>query len=165
MLKFGSMNSKKVPGKVPGMKKTAVFFLFMLIVATPAGNIHAGVAEASTGMENRVRQYDLSGLTGEEQRWFRTFLQGTFFADGWEQITNHILQHFSSEERDEHRLILTELGNKIGREWCRDNATRKIDTVMLRKWGSWLKTAVSEKPHLLPEVIRHIDGEVETLLD
>jgi hypothetical protein len=82
------------------------------------------------------------------------FLQGTFFADGWAQITDHILQHFSSEEREGQLLMLTELGNKIGREWCRDNAIRKIDTAMLKEWGSQLRTTASEKPHLLPEVIR-----------
>jgi hypothetical protein len=151
--------------KIPGMKKTVVFILFMLFISAPAGNVCAGVAEASTGMENRNLEYDLSGLNGEERKWFRTFLEGTFFADGWEQITDHLLQHFSSAEREQQRLMLTKLGNKIGREWSRANEVRKIDTAMLKKWGNRLRTTASEEPNLLSEVIRTIDREVETLLD
>jgi len=147
------------------MKKFAIVFLIIQLFAVPAGNIHAGVAEASIGMENSGRQYDISGLSGEEQRWFRTFLEGTFFADGWAQITDNILQHFSSEEREGQLLMLIELGNKIGREWCRDNGIRKIDTPMLKKWGSQLRTTARERPDQLTEVIRNIDGEVDSLLD
>lgn len=147
------------------MKQTTIIFLFMLLIAAPAGNSHAGVAEASIGMENSFRQYDLSGLSGEERKWFRTFLEGTFFTDGWERITLNILQHFSSEERDELLHMLTELGNKVGREWCRDNDIRKIDTTMLKKWGNWLKETARESPQQLTDVIRTINGEVDSLLD
>jgi len=147
------------------MKKAVFFFLFILCISAPAGSAHAGVAEASTGMESISRQYDASGLTGEELKWFRTFLKGNFFADGWEQIADSLLQRLSTDERAEQQRMLTELGNKIGREWCRDNAVRKIDTAMLKKWSNRLKSTANEKPHLLTEVIRNIDGEVETLLD
>lgn len=147
------------------MKHSTIIILFMLLLAAPAGNIRAGVAEASIGMENSGLQYDLSGLSGEERKWFRTFLEGTFFTDGWERITENILGHFSSEERDKLLHMLTELGNKVGREWCRDNDIRKIDTAMLKQWGNRLKTTAQESPHRLTEVIRTIDGEVDSLLD
>lgn len=147
------------------MKHTAIIFLFILLMAAPAGNSHAGVAEASTGMEFSSRHYDLSGLSGEERKWFRTFLEGTLFTDGWERITENILQYFSSEERDDLLHMLSELGYKVGREWCRDNDIRKIDTSMLKKWGNRLKTTAKESPHQLTEVIRTIDGEVDSLLD
>ncbi|MDD3619251.1 MAG: hypothetical protein RBR09_08635 [Desulfobulbaceae bacterium] len=147
------------------MKKTALFFLFILCIAAPTGGAHAGVAEASTGRENISRQYDASGLTAEELKWFRTFLKGNFFTDGWERIADNLLQQLSPEERAEQQRMLTELGNKIGREWCRDNTVRKIDTAMLKKWGNRLKSTANDEPHQLAEVIRNIDGEVETLLD
>lgn len=147
------------------MRQFFILFLLSLLIAVASDRAYAGVAEASTGASSGAVKYDMSGLDTEEQEWFLTFLEGTFFADGWDQISIDILGHVPPEDREHHSLMLTQLGNKIGREWCKDNDVRKIDNSKLKKWGRWLKTTASEKPEELPVVIQNIDGEVESLLD
>jgi len=61
--------------------------------------------------------------------------------------------------------VLTSMGNKIGREWCKANGERKIDTSMLKKWGDKLRYTSKNEPHLLAEVLDSIDGEINSLLD
>ena len=63
------------------------------------------------------------------------------------------------------QYVLTSMGNKIGREWCKSNDVRKIDTAMLKKWGDKLRQTAKNEPHLLAEVLESIDGEIDTILD
>jgi len=147
------------------MKNLFLIFLLQLLIAMPGSSAYAGVAEASTGNNSdQVRQYDLSDMSPEEMEWFSVFVDGTFFADGWQEIADDILVKIDDEERDKQRVLLDELGYKIGREWCRDNDERKIDTSMLKKWGDILKETARDEPHLLAEVLQDIHGEVDSLL-
>ena len=137
-----------------------------LILSLPAVSSYADVVEASTGNPDvSIQNYDFSGLTVEERQWFLKFVEGTFYADGWDEIANDILVKLSGDERQEKQEKLNELGNKIGREWCKNNDIRKIDTDMLRKWGSMLRSTAQDDPHLIAEVIDDIDGEVNSLID
>ena len=148
------------------MKYIFFSFLLQLLLVIPSTQVSAGVAEASVGAEPTYAQtYDLSDMTVEEKEWFVTFLEGTFYADGWQQISSDILVKVSPEDRERRRTVLDELGYKIGSEWCKVNSTRKIDTSMLKKWGSLLKSTATEEPHLLAQVIENIDGEVNSLID
>lgn len=148
------------------MKYIAFSFLLQILLIVPSTQVSAGVAEASVGAEPTYAQtFDLSGMTVEEKEWFVTFLEGTFYADGWQEISSDILVKISSEERERRKIILNELGYKIGSEWCKGNTSRKIDTAMLKKWGGLLKSTAAEEPHLLAQVIEDIDGEVNSLID
>jgi hypothetical protein len=62
-------------------------------------------------------QYDLAGLSDEEQDWFITFIRAISFR-GWDQIIADILRHVTDGN--------TTCGNsktrhQDRREWCRDN--------------------------------------------
>lgn len=144
---------------------TIILFVFLAFGVCSQGTA-ATVAEASIGNEKvTFENYDLSGMTSEEQEWFITFLKGNFFADGWEQISSEILMNTTTEKRDQLQIRLDELGYKIGSEWCKENDDRKIDTSMLKKWGRELKITAEEDPHLLTEVLHRIHTEVDELLD
>ena len=145
---------------------TPYILMFLMLAVFATQDSAAGTAEASTGKPgSHHHKYDLSGLTDDEMKWFMTFLEGTFFADGWQQISDDILVKISPADRKDKQFVLTELGNKIGREWCKDNTTRRIDTAMLKKWGDRLRTAAKNEPHLIADVIEVINGEVDLLLD
>ena len=101
----------------------------------------------------------------EEEEWFRTFLEGTFYTDGWHEIRQDILAELPEAQRDDYSLLINELGEKIGREWSKSNDIRRIDNSQLIEWGDRLKEIASEEPNRLAETIHHINGEVETLLD
>ena len=65
------------------------FILFLLSCLSRLRR--TGICRCCRGINRHgaaVRQYDMSGLSNEEQEWFLTFLEGNFFADGWDQITD-----------------------------------------------------------------------------
>ncbi len=144
-----------------------IFFLFIVIGFGVTKQVNAAtLAEASTGSATpSAGKYDISDMTEEEQEWFLTFLNGNFFADGWEQISSDILSSTAAHEREQQQIRLDELGYKIGREWCKGNEARKIHTVMLKEWGRQLKDTAKDAPHLLTEVIQNINNEVDKLID
>lgn len=147
------------------MRYLTAILLISFMLALPASKACAGVAEAAIGPDTvYTHQYDLTGLTSEERKWFNTFLEGTFFADGWQEISHNILLKMDEQEREAQRSVLSRLGYKIGREWCKENKERKIDTPMLKEWGDRLQTTAEEDPQLLVEVLRDIDIEVDSIL-
>lgn len=148
------------------MRYIFIALLMHMVFTVPSSNSYASVAEASMGPhQDFLSTYDLSALSPEEKKWFVTFVEGTFFADGWQEIANSILARFPGEERQLKQRELRELGFKIGREWCKQNSIRKIDTGQLKEWGHLLKSTANDNPDQLSEIIDHIDGEVESLLD
>ena len=86
-------------------------------------------------------------------------------ADGWHEITAYLLSRTPEEERSAQRLALDNLGRKIVLEWVRPNDVRKVDTDMLRTWGSELKKTAKQDPQQLARTIAAIDQEVEAVLD
>ena len=85
-------------------------------------------------------------------------------ADGWVDISKDILAKLPAEEQPEHQKSLLQLGDKIGREWAKNNSTRKIDTDMLKKWGKQLKDASKKDPESLTLAITSIDRQVDGIL-
>jgi cyclopropane fatty-acyl-phospholipid synthase-like methyltransferase len=79
--------------------------------------------------------------TKEEQDYFRKFYEGTFLIKGWKDRMREILKDIPEGDQAETADRLEKLGEKIGREWARENAVRKVDTPMLQKWGDRLKAA------------------------
>jgi hypothetical protein len=102
--------------------------------------------------------------TKDEEEWFRKFYEGTFLIKGWKSRMKEVLQPFSPAERDKMRSQLFNLGEKIGREWARDNKVRRVDTPLLQKWGQDLLNAKKKGPDVLAETIRILDAEVDHLL-
>ena len=93
------------------------------------------------------------------------FLEGTFYTDGWHQICQDILSAIPEGQRADYKLLVNELGEKIGREWAKNNEVRRIDNSQLLEWGDRLKEVASEEPERLAEAISNITVEVEIILD
>ena len=102
--------------------------------------------------------------TRDEEEWFRKFYDGTFLIKGWKARMKEVLQPFSPAEKDKMREQLDSLGEKMGREWAKDNKVRRVDTPMLQKWGKDLQNAKEKGPDFLAETIRNLDTEVDDLL-
>jgi len=111
------------------------------------------------------QQEDLSSLTPEEREWYKTFQEGTFLFSGWKQISKEILESTPAELREHQRQRLEQLGRKIGMEWSRENAVRRVDNKMLKEWGHTLKKTARTNPEHLPEVIASIDEQLNSILN
>ncbi|NOY70220.1 MAG: hypothetical protein GXP53_12180 [Deltaproteobacteria bacterium] len=103
-------------------------------------------------------------ISHNEEKWFKKFQEGTFMARGWKDRTKELLCATSPGEEENMRTRLSVLGEKIGREWARDNDIRKIDTAMLQEWGARLMAAKKDGPHELSEMVGEIEAEVENVL-
>lgn len=100
----------------------------------------------------------------QEQKWFKTFYEGSFMVKGWNAQTKELLQDFYGDEREVVNALLDDLGEKIGREWSKDNAVRLIDTAKLKQWGASLSSARKKGPDVLTEEIRVIAEAVDEIL-
>jgi hypothetical protein len=108
---------------------------------------------------------DPEKLSKEEQEWFTTFQEGTFYVQGWKEITTEILGKIQQEsEREALRRSLNLLGIRIGCEWSKNNDVRKINTDMLEQWGAELQKIAEEKPEELPVLIADIRQKVVKLV-
>lgn len=102
--------------------------------------------------------------TKEEQEWLRKFYEGSFLIKGWNDRMKEILQAVPQEYKETIHKDLSRLGDKIGQEWSRDNAVRRIDTDRLKYWGDTLRAAKNKGYTVLEENIRTIEGEVDKIL-
>jgi len=102
--------------------------------------------------------------TKDEEEWFHKFYEGTFLIKGWKSRMKELLQPFPSAEKEEMRDLLDNLGEKIGREWAKDNRVRRVDTPLLQRWGQDLTNAKRKGPDVLVEAIRNLDTEVDDFL-
>jgi hypothetical protein len=140
----------------------------LLIMATClAFQIHAVAAhagEAEAGIQTKETN-QTAHRNVEEDAWFQQFQEGTMLIDGWMDITRELLGKVGPAERAVIENALARLGEKIGREWARDNDVRKIDNMMLRVWGNRLKSAARKQSDLLALEIAKIDQEASRLLD
>ena len=132
----------------------------------PVGFGWAGVLQGSEVVTAQTEcQSDLSALTPEELKWYKTFQEGTFLIAGWKDISREILANTPEKLREHQRARLEQLGCKIGMEWSRENAVRKVDNKMLKQWGDALKKAAKNDPEHLPKVIASIDRQLDNLLN
>ena len=122
-------------------------------------------SQAASATNQQDKQEDLSSLTAEEREWYKTFQEGTFVFSGWKQISKEILESTPAELREHQRKRLEQLGRKIGMEWSRENAVRRVDNKMLMEWGDELKKTARTNPEHLPEVIASIDEQLNSILN
>ncbi len=100
----------------------------------------------------------------KEEEWYKKFNEGSFVVKGWKARTKEILKPFVSPERDVLKEKLVRLGEKIGREWAKDNSVRRIDTSMLQTWGDDLVAARKKGADALVEKIERLDMDVDQLI-
>ena len=134
----------------------SVLFLLALTAPSPAS--------AADSQAVHVTYTVPSNLSVEEKKWYETFQKGNMLADGWVHISTDILTRIPAAEREPRQKKLLQLGDKIGREWCKDNKTRKINTDMLKKWGKILKDASRKSPGELDLALAHINRLVDGAL-
>lgn len=140
--------------------------LCVLLVFGPAPSFAGEAQAALTGGRMPEHRYEIPPqLNAEERRWFKVFQEGNFLSDGWLDISAEILAKTPPEQRHEQKKALEQLGYKIGLEWCRPNAVRKVDSSMLQEWGDILRKTARNNPKQLAKAIAYIDREVDTVLD
>jgi hypothetical protein len=100
----------------------------------------------------------------DEEEWLRKFYEGSFLIPGWKSRMKELLRAVPDSEKDQMQALLSDLGEKIGREWAKDNRTRRIDNQMLQKWGDTLSTAKRKGPEVLTREIRKLETEVDNIL-
>ena len=145
---------------------TAALFQFS-IVPFSATSVFAEHTERTTSDKFcNIPLPDPEKLSKEEQEWFATFQEGTFYVQGWKEITAEILGKIQQEsEKETLRHDLNLLGIRIGCEWSKDNDVRKIDTDMLEQWGAELQKTAEKKPEELPVLIADIRQKVFELVE
>ncbi|CAB1076513.1 hypothetical protein D1AOALGA4SA_4309 [Olavius algarvensis Delta 1 endosymbiont] len=102
--------------------------------------------------------------TKEEQQWFRKFYEGTFLVKGWQSRMEEVLQAVPDSDKDTVEELLSNLGEKIGREWARENRVRRINTAMIQNWGEDLRRFKKKGADVLTEELRRLDAEVDKIL-
>ena len=149
------------------MKRQFSFFAVLLALLVVCGR-SAIASDAQAALQSGYASLPYSipeHLSNEEKRWFKTFHEGNFLSEGWQEITAYLLARTPEEQRQAQKAALDSLGKKIALEWCRANDVRKVDSSMLQDWGDQLKKAADENPVELPRTIAFIDQEVEAVLD
>lgn len=141
----------------------AVLFILLVVCDRPvvASNAQAALQSSAVSQSYTIPEH----LSDEEKRWFKTFHEGNFLSEGWQEITAYLLARTPAEQRAAQKNALDNLGMKIALEWCRDNDVRKVDSSMLQEWGGLLKKTANTNPVDLPKTIAYIDDEVESVLD
>ncbi len=148
------------------MKKTTsvILFICVLLLSVASGQAATACDNGANIMPSSAES-QLAQLSKEELKWFNKFMTGGLLVDGWTDITKKILANTAQKHKEEQRQLLEELGVRIGMEWSRGNAVRRVDTDRLIEWGERLKVATKKQPERLPEVIASIDKEVNSLLN
>jgi hypothetical protein len=103
-------------------------------------------------------------MSRKEEEWYKKFQEGSFVVKGWKSRTREIVKPFASSEKDRLEEKLHHLGEKIGREWSKDNSVRRIDTPMLQTWGNELLAAKDKGAAVLIEEIERLEKDVDQLL-
>lgn len=126
----------------------------------------AAAAAPAASSESGSYQYEVPAhLTSEEKKWFRVFQDGNFLSIGWQEISAEIMAKTPPEQQPSQKRALENLGRKIGLEWCRPNAVRRVNSSMLSEWGDILRKTARTNPRQLASAIAFIDREVDAVLD
>ncbi|MCI5138570.1 MAG: hypothetical protein D3922_09190 [Candidatus Electrothrix sp. AR1] len=144
----------------------AAVFLYFSILPFSAAYAAEHINTKTTGRYCTVPLPDPEQLSEDEKEWFSTFQEGTFYVQGWKEITSEILKKIQQKsKKDELQRSLNYLGILIGCEWSKSNDIRRINTDMLEQWGSELQKTAEKKPDELPVVIADIRQKVFELVE
>jgi len=100
----------------------------------------------------------------KNNKWLRTFYEGSFLIKGWNARVREISKSVPPENMAEIQTLLENLGEKIGQEWAIDNNVRKIDNTMLRQWGDELRLSKENGTANLIQTINKIEKAADQIL-
>ena len=143
--------------------QAVTLFLFGIALLLPLQGVRAEEIQPEAAGHHHA-EADPEKLSEEEKEWFETFQEGTFYTRGWKDITAQILEKSPQIVREELHQALESLGKRIGCEWSKNNATRRISTEMLKQWGDFLEQTAEDKPDMISQAIAHINQKVTSLL-
>lgn len=148
------------------MKFAASFFILCCCLLLHDPSAHAADPRAVALTKKAAYQYEIpENLTPEERNWFKTFQEGNFLSEGWQNISAEIMAKTPPAQQPAQKIALANLGRKIGMEWCRANAVRKVNSSMLKEWGDILRNTARTNPQQLASAIAFIDQKVDAVLD
>jgi hypothetical protein len=152
-------------------------YLHVIILTAAAVLLHLSMLPFSVALAEHVNTKTIGNyctiplpdpkkLSEDEKEWFATFQEGTFYVQGWKEITSKVLAKIQQAgKKEELQRSLNYLGIRIGCEWSKNNSIRKINTDMLEQWGSELQKIAEEKPEKLPVLIANIRQKVFELVE
>ncbi|MDD2462426.1 MAG: hypothetical protein PHI97_00350 [Desulfobulbus sp.] len=148
------------------MRFSAGTVIIGCLLFAPAHPAIAVDGQAEVAQKNLVPQYEVPAqLTAQEKSWFVTFQEGNFLSVGWQTISSEIMAKTPPEQQPSQKIALENLGKKIGMEWCRPNAVRRVNSSMLKEWGDILRKTARTNPRQLASAIAFIDRKVDSVLD
>jgi len=103
-------------------------------------------------------------LKKDDHYWLNVFYQGTLLTQGWNSLKALILEMTPDHAKVQLTGKLDCLGEKIGREWSKDNQDRRISNSHLMHWADVLKTARSKDFQHILETLEALENEVNDLL-
>jgi hypothetical protein len=143
---------------------TAVVFQFSFLLIMPFQSLAKQIEPLESKRQCIKPDPDPEKLSPEEKEWYTTFQEGTFYVQGWKEVTEEILAKIPHENlKSELHQSLKFLGAKIGCEWSRSNDTRRINNDMLSHWGGLLKKTAADDPSELPQMITDLRRKVVAL--
>lgn len=147
-----------------------VFLLHSTFSAAHQNGQYNGSAAYSAPQANcltmtRIDETTSRKLSREERQWYATFQHGSLLFDGWQDICKSILAEISPQKEKHTAALLGSMGKRIGTEWAKNNAVRKIDTDQLRLWGDKLKKARNKGSDEIYETVEKIADEVDDILN
>lgn len=152
---------------------TLIFFSILCGVAMAEQMAQPGLGDDTAAVVEQLLKNEtasqepemvLDKLSPGEQKWYWRFHEGVPLFDGWQKITQAVVEKFPEHEQGKVLMVMQLLGHKIGYEWSRDNQVRRVNTEMLRAWGRDLRKAGAEDHVQLAKVIVKIDSEMNSLL-
>lgn len=94
--------------------------------------------------------------------WVTRFYEGYTAVPGWLEMTEQVLARLPASEHEWVTARLLELGGRIGREWAKDNAVRRINTRAAAVWRDALLEALARNE--LDAYLDLLSGDIDALL-
>lgn len=94
--------------------------------------------------------------------WVTRFYTGYNAVPGWLNMTEQVLQRTPAERRAATGARLHELGSRIGAEWAKDNAVRRLNTRSAGVWRDALLEALARDE--LDAYLERLSTDVDALL-
>lgn len=111
------------------------------------------VAGASSASAQAVTQDGIAFDDAKHRGWYVRFWTGSCQelraicmsgAPYWGEIMQRLLANVPAERQDKLRTRLVLLGQRIGYEWAKENAVRRINNDHIKTWSADLKLNVAD---------------------
>ncbi|MEY4642247.1 MAG: hypothetical protein RLZZ227_2241 [Pseudomonadota bacterium] len=95
-------------------------------------------------------------------QWVERFYVGYSGVPGWLDMTRQVLDRLPPEDRERTAARLSELGARIGGEWAKDNAVRRVNSRAAAVWRDALLEALARDE--LDQYLDLLAADVDALL-